>query len=246
MRLIFSEEFDYEGKPDPTKWTHQTGGNWFNNEIQYYTDDLANAYVQGGKLTIAALLEQREHRNHTSARITTQGKFAFTHGRIEMSAKLPKGAGSWPAFWMMPEDRDGKPWPLCGEIDLMEYAWGADPQDVHFTVHSQMYNHSINTQETLIEKFDGLTESFNRFTCDWREDSIAYYVNDRHIVTFCRDKCVDGSPKPDTFEAWPFNQPFHLLLNLAVGGMFGGEVDDADFPFVYEIEYVKVWSFDEE
>lgn len=246
MKLIFSDEFDYEGKPDPAKWTHETGGNWFNNEIQYYTDELKNAYVKDGKLTIAALLEKKEHRNHTSARIKTQGKFSFMYGKIEMSAKLPKGKGSWPAFWMMPEDRGGKPWPLCGEIDLMEYAWGADKQAVHFTVHSELYNHTIGTQETHIEYLDGVTEGFNKYTCEWKEDEISYFVNDSLVATFYKDKCTDGSPKPQSEEAWPFDQEFHLLLNLAVGGMFGGEVDDAQLPYVYEIEYVRVWQADEQ
>ena len=247
MRLIFSDEFNYEGKPDPTKWGYETGNDWHNNEVQYYTDDLKNAYVKDGKLHLVALLEDKGTRHHTSARILTHGKFSFQYGKIEMRAKLPKGKGSWPAFWMMPDScKEGARWPLCGEIDLMEFAWGADPQDLHFTVHSELYNHKIGTQETLIKKFAGLTDEFHKYTCEWTADSIAYFVDDEHVVTFYKDRCTDGSPKPQTVEAWPFDQPYFLLLNLAVGGMFGGEVDDAQLPYVYEIDYVKVWSFEEE
>ena len=243
MKLIFSDEFDYEGAPDATKWTHQVGGYWFNDEIQYYTDNLKNSHVKDGKLYIVALNEKKENRNHTSARITTHGKFSFKYGKIEMMAKLPNGKGSWPAFWMMPDsNKEGIHWPLCGEIDIVEYAAGTDESALHFTVHSQLYNHSIGTQETHIEYLPLPPTGFNKYTCEWQEDEISYFINNRPVARFFRDKCTDGSEKTQTEEAWPFNQNFYLILNLAVGGMFGGEVDDSQFPYVYEIEYVRVWQ----
>lgn len=243
MKLIFSDEFDYEGSPNPAKWTHQTGGNWHNNEIQYYTDQLENAFVKDGKLTLVALNEKMGTRQHTSARLTTYGKFSFMHGKVEVSAKLPSGKGSWPAIWMLPDAiKEGVHWPLCGEIDIMEYAAGVNKKAVHFTLHSQLHNHTKGTQETHIEYLDGVAEVFHKYTCEWKEDAIIYSVNDQVVATFYRDTCTNGEPKVKGVEAWPFNQNFHLLINLAVGGMFGGEVDDAQLPYVYEIEYVRVWQ----
>ena len=246
MKLIFSDEFNYEGAPDPTKWVHETGNDWHNNEIQYYTDDLKNAYVKDGKLHIVALNEEKGTRKHTSARLTTYGKFSCTYGKIEMSAKLPKGIGSWPAFWMLPDDiNEGVDWPLAGEIDIMEYSYGMSPVEMHYSLHSELYNHSINTQETLVAKIDGLSEGFNKFTCEWEENQISFYVDDVHQVTFYRDKRTNGEPKEQGERAWPFDKPYHLLLNLAVGGFFAGDkVDDDTLPFEYVIDYVKVWQKD--
>jgi len=248
MKLIFSDEFDYEGKPDPTKWVHETGGNWHNNEIQYYTDDVKNAFVGDGKLTIVALNEQKGTRKHTSARLTTQTKFSFQYGKVEMSAKLPSGKGSWPAFWMLPDAKgwqgatNGVPWPLCGEIDIMEYAAGVDSQAMHVSLHSLLYNHTINTQETHVERLVGLSDDFHKYTCEWSQDEISFSFDDRKIATFYKNKRTNGQVKTLGEEAWPFEQKYHLLLNLAVGGFFGGEVEDRDLPYVYEIEYVRVWA----
>jgi len=243
MKLIFSDEFDYEGKPDPTKWTHETGGNWHNEEIQYYTDHLENAYVKNGKLTIVALNEKMGTRHHTSARLTTYGNFSFKYGKVEMSAKLPHGKGSWPAFWMLPDAiKEGVSWPLSGEIDIMEYAAGVDERAMHVSLHSLLYNHSINTQETFVASLESLTEGFHKYTCEWAEDKISFSVDDEIIATFYKDKRTNGESKVQSEEGWPFEQNYHLLLNLAVGGFFGGEVDDTQLPYVYEIEYVRVWQ----
>lgn len=245
MKLIFSDEFDYEGKPDPTKWSHETGGNWHNNEIQYYTNHLENAFVKDSKLTIVALKEKMGTRHHTSARLTTYKKFSFKYGKIEMLAKLPSGKGSWPAFWMLPDAiKTGTPWPLSGEIDIMEYAAGVDPKAMHVSLHSELYNHKINTQETYVAQIDGLSENFHKYTCIWEEDKIAFYIDDTHLLTFYKNKRTNGQPKPESIEAWPFDQNFHLLINLAVGGMFGGEVDDSQLPYTYEIKYIRVWQND--
>jgi len=242
-KLIFNDEFDYEGKPDKTKWVHEIGGRWHNNEIQYYTDNLENAYVKDGKLTIKAQLENMGDRNHTSARLTTYEKFSFQYGKIEMSAKLPKGKGSWPAFWMLPDDiKEGVNWPLSGEIDIMEFAEGASKLDMHVSLHSKLYNHTIGTQETYVAKIEGLTEGFHKYSCIWTEDDISFYVDDLNIATFGKYIRTNGEKKAHGIEAWPFDKPYHLLLNLAVGGMFGGEVDDKDLPYIYEVEYVRVWQ----
>lgn len=243
MKLVFSDEFNYEGKPDPTKWVHEIGGNWHNNEIQYYTDHLENAFVKDGKLSIVALNEKMGTRNHTSARLTTYGKFSFMHGKVEVSAKLPRGKGSWPAIWMLPDSiKKGINWPLCGEIDIMEYAAGVDDKLMHVSLHSELYNHIKNTQETHVEALEGLCDGFHKYGCEWSEDRIIFLFDDKVLATIDRDKRVNGEPKVTTEEGWPFNQNFHLLLNLAVGGFFGGEVEDSDLPYVFEIEYVKIWQ----
>lgn len=243
MKLIFSDEFDYEGKPDPTKWTHETGGNWHNDEIQYYTDHLENAYVKDGKLSLVARNEKMGTRDHTSARLTTYGNFSFKYGKIEMSAKLPAGKGSWPAFWMLPDAiKEGVNWPLCGEIDIMEYAAGVDAKLMHVSLHSELYNHSKDTQETHVEPLEGLCDGFHKYSCEWNEDSIAFSFDDQVLATFYRDKRANGEVKDPSEEGWPFNQNFHLLINLAVGGFFGGEVDASHLPYVFEIEYVRVYQ----
>ena len=246
MKLIFSDEFNYEGAPDPMKWSFDVGNDWHNNEVQYYTDDIKNCYVKDGKLHIVALNEEKGTRRHTSARIHTYGKFSCTYGKIEMVAKLPQGIGSWPAFWMLPDDiREGVDWPLAGEIDIMEYSYGMDPREMHYSLHSELYNHVIGTQETLVAKIDGLAEDFNKYTCEWEENKISFYVDDVHQVTFHRDTRINGEPKEQGERAWPFDKNYHLILNLAVGGFFAGDkVDDSTLPFEYVIDYVKVWQKD--
>ena len=242
MKLIFSDEFDYEGKPDPTKWVHDTGGNWHNNEIQYYTDALENSFVKDGKLHIVSKKEKMGNRDYTSARLTTYGKFSFTHGKVEVSAKLPHGKGSWPAIWMLPDSiQEGTDWPLCGEIDIMEHV-GKDENMVHVSLHSENYNHIHHTQETYFEHVEDVCGSFHKYTCEWDEKSISFSYDDRVVARFFRDHKMDGTPKEQGVEAWPFNQDFHLILNTAVGGFWGGDVDESQLPYVFEIEYVRVYQ----
>lgn len=120
VKLVFSDEFDYEGKPDPAKWNYETGGHgWGNNELQYYTDSEENAFVKEGRLFIVGKRQKMGGNDYTSAKLVTYGKFSLKYGRIDVSAKLPKGAGSWPAIWMLSDSiqKGSKDWPLCGEID---------------------------------------------------------------------------------------------------------------------------------
>jgi len=242
MKLIFSDEFNYEGKPDPEKWTHETGGEWHNDEIQYYTDSLENAFVKNGKLHIVSKKENMGSRHYTSARLTTHGKFSFMHGKVEVSAKLPHGKGSWPAIWMLPDSiEQGTDWPLCGEIDIMEHV-GKDENMVHVSLHTESYNHIHHNQETYFEHIEDVCGSFHKYGCEWDEKSIAFLYDDRLVARFYRDYKVDGTPKEQGEKAWPFNQNFHLILNTAVGGFWGGEVDDAQIPYVFEIDYVKIWQ----
>ncbi len=145
-KLIWSDEFNYKGLPDSTKWDYDLGSKngWGNNELQYYTKDKKNARVENGRLIIEARKEKLDKFNYTSARLVTKGKASWQYGKIEVRAKLPAGRGSWPAIWMLAENM--KQWPDDGEIDIMEHV-GYDPGWVHGSIHSKKYNHVIGTQK---------------------------------------------------------------------------------------------------
>ena len=234
MNLIFSDEFQYEGAPDSMKWDYDLGDHgWGNNESQNYTNSLENACVKNGKLYITA---KKTDSGYTSARLVTRGKFSFQYGRIEVSAKLPRGVGSWPAIWMLPDSINEKGWPLCGEIDIMEHV-GKDEDTVVVSLHSKLYNHILGTQKSYSGPLPGVCDNFNTYICQWDEAAIEFYFNSNRVARYEKNS-------GDTSEAgWPFDQPFHLLLNIAVGGNWGGPViDDEAMPFVMEIEYVRVYN----
>ena len=229
------DEFDYTGAPDPARWGYDIGGHgWGNNELQYYTDSNDNAFVADGVLTIAARKEKKEGRNYTSARVISKGKGDFLYGRFEIRAKLPSGKGTWPALWMLPTDQAYGGWPKSGEIDIMEHV-GYDPNRVHITMHTQAYNHTINTQRTGIKLVDGAIGDFHVYRTDWTPDAIRGYIDDELVLEFPNEG--DGPA------AWPFDQKFHFLINIAVGGNWGGQkgVDDASFPARMQVDYVRVY-----
>jgi beta-glucanase (GH16 family) len=238
MKLIFCDEFDYEGAPNPEKWVHEIGGHGFgNNESQYYTDRLKNSYVKDGKLYIVGVNEDFEENQYTSARLLTYGRFSTKYGRVDVSAKLPKGKGSWPAIWMLPNSiMEGKDWPLCGEIDIMEHV-GKDENMIHVSLHSATYNHSINTQRTHFELLDDVTSTFHKYSCEWTSDCIKFFYDDREAACFNKQDYEDTSET-----GWPFDQEFFLILNVAIGGFWGGEIDDNLLPFEMEVEYVRVYE----
>lgn len=231
----WQDEFDYTGAPDPAKWGHDIGGHgWGNNELQYYTDSADNAFVADGVLTIAARKEKKEGRNYTSARVISKGKGDFLYGRFEIKAKLPSGKGTWPALWMLPTDQTYGGWPNSGEIDIMEHV-GYDPNRVHITMHTQAYNHTINTQRTGIKLVDGAIGNFHVYRTDWTPDSIRGYIDDELVLEFPNEGTGPA--------AWPFDQRFHFLINIAVGGNWGGQkgVDDDSFPARMQVDYVRVY-----
>lgn len=235
--LIWNDEFDYTGLPDSSRWSFDVDGNswqWGNNEDQWYTDyRKENAYVSDGVLTITANLENWEDKKYTSARLRTIGKGDWKYGRIEVSAKPPAGQGTWSAIWMLPSDTLYGRWPRGGEIDIMEYV-GRDPETLFSTVHTGKFNHMVNTQvgDTII--MSDLNTRFHTYALEWDDNQIRSFVDDSLYFTFNK---VD-----DSIEAWPFNQPFHLLINLAIGGTLGGEVDDSVFPQKLLIDYVRVYQ----
>jgi beta-glucanase (GH16 family) len=231
----WQDEFDYSGRPDPAKWGYDLGGDgWGNNELQYYTDRIDNAAVGNGVLTITARKEPMNGRSYTSARLVSKGKGDFRYGRIEVRARLPSGRGTWPAIWMLPTDWAYGDWPKSGEIDIMEHV-GFDPDVVHVSVHTEAYNHIINTQKTATRKVTGAMTAFHRYRIDWTPDTIRGYIDDAQMFEFANERTGPA--------AWPFDQRFHLLLNIAVGGNWGGKqgVDDKVFPARMEVDYVRVY-----
>ena len=235
-KLVFCEEFDYEGKPDSSKWVHEIGGKkWGNKELQFYTDKLDNSFVQNNRLTIRAQIEKTGEWNYTSARLMTYGKHSWMYGRFEIVAKLPKGQGSWPAIWMLSDAiKKGSPWPYCGEIDIMEHV-GRDPNKIHFSLHTGAFNHRVGNHKTFFQKFDAVSDSFHAYRMDWEKDQITFYVDNERIVTYKKEEGYG-------VDEWPFDQPFYLILNIAVGGTWGGLVDDSLLPFEMEVRSVKVWQ----
>lgn len=234
--LLWSDEFNYSGLPDTTKWSYETGGNgWGNNELEYYTASRKeNARVENGYLVIEARKENWQGKKYTSARLLTRGKGDWTYGRIEVRARIPRGVGSWPAIWML-SSKSPLTWPDDGEIDIMEHV-GYDQGKIHGSIHTKEYNHVINTQKTAIITVPDCSEKFHVYALDWTRDTIKISVDDHVYFTFGNEH--KGNP------SWPFDSPFHLLLNVAVGGNWGGKqgVDDTAFPMKMEIDYVRVYG----
>lgn len=235
-KLVWSDEFNYKGLPDPKKWGYDTGGNgWGNNEAQYYTyQQTKNARVENGNLVIEALKENIGNKLYSSARLVTKGKGDFTYGRIEVRAKLPKGRGTWPAIWMLASTTPLK-WPDDGEIDIMEHV-GYDQGNIHGSTHTKKYYHSIGTQKTDSITIKDCSETFHVYQLEWDAETISIGVDNTIYFSF-KNEHSDQT-------AWPFNQPFHLLLNVAVGGFWGGKngIDDQIFPQKMEIDYVRVFQ----
>jgi len=232
---VWQDEFDYEGRPDAARWGYDTGGaGWGNHELQYYTDREANAFVGDGLLTIIARRQKAGKNAYTSARLVSRGKGDFQYGRVEFRARLPVARGTWPALWMLPTENRYGGWPHSGEIDIMEHV-GYDPGTVHVTVHTGAYNHRIKTQRGTQTPVDGVDTAFHRYRVDWAPDWIHGYIDDVRVFEFANE----GTGP----EAWPFDQPFHLLMNVAVGGDWGGAqgVDEAAFPAWMEVDYVRVY-----
>lgn len=233
---LWVDEFSTDGLPDAAKWGYDLGGSgWGNNELQYYTNTISNAQVANGKLTITARKESAGGKNYTSARLVSRNKGDFLYGRIEVSARLPSGRGTWPAIWMLPTNWEYGDWPRSGEIDIMEHV-GYDSTRVHFSVHTEAYNHSIGTQKSANRIIPTAMTAFHKYRVDWTPYAVRGYFDDQLVFTFINEG--QGAAK------WPFDKKFHLLLNLAVGGNWGGVqgVDDNIFPTAMEIDYVRVYK----
>jgi beta-glucanase (GH16 family) len=236
-KLVWADDFNYSGLPDPTKWSYDTGGHgWGNNELQFYTAArMENVRVENGNLIIEAKKENYNSSNYTSARLISKGKGDWKYGRIEVKAKLPYGTGIWPAIWMLPTKWVYGGWPKSGEIDIMEFV-GYLPDSLFGTVHTAAYNHSIGTQKGGSIYKKTLSNQFHIYAIEWSQEKINFLIDDELYFVFENDK--SGS------EAWPFDEEFHLLLNIAVGGNWGGKmgIDENIFPQKMLIDYVRVYQ----
>jgi len=235
---VWADEFGKDGLPDGSKWTYDVGGHgWGNRELQHYSASrIENAEVKGGVLRITARKEDYEGKGYTSARMVSRA--GWKYGYIEIRAKLPKGRGTWPALWMLPSSRwekSGPQWPLCGEIDIMEHV-GYDEGVVHGTVHTGAYNHVKGTQKGKQVQVPDAASGFHVYALDWQADRIEILVDGKSYFQF-ED---EGKGK----EVWPFDEPFKLIMNIAVGGNWGGRegVDESVFPQTMEIDYVRVYE----
>jgi beta-glucanase (GH16 family) len=236
-RLIWSDEFNYTGAPDTTKWNYDLGGHgWGNNELQFYTNNNKNIRVENGNLIIEARKDSFENNAYTSSRIVSKKKGDWLYGRIEVRAKLPKGKGTWPAIWMLSTDWKYGDWPSSGEIDIMEHV-GYEPGVVHGTIHTEAYNHVKQTQKEGKVTVTNAQEEFHTYIVEWRENKMDFLVDDKLYHTVVRDP-------QDDYKGWPFDQKFHLLMNIAVGGNWGGAkgVDENIWPQRMEIDYVRVYE----
>ncbi len=236
---VWSDEFEYSGLPDSTKWGYDLGGSgWGNNELQYYTNRQKNASVQNGILSINLLKENFDGRDYTSSRIVSKDKGDFLYGRFEVKAKLPSGKGTWPAIWMLPTDWSYGGWPKSGEIDIMEHV-GYDQDRVHITVHTEAYYHSIGTQKSGTKTVSGASKNFHVYRIDWTPMDIRGFIDNEQIFQFANEN--KGSA------VWPFDKRFHLLLNVAFGGNWGGAqgIDPTSLPQTMEIDYVRVYKMTE-
>jgi len=236
-KLVWSDEFNYTGLPDASKWSYDIGGSgWGNNEAQYYTgSSLKNSEVKGGYLYINAIKEDFEGKKYTSARLVTRTKGDWTYGRIEVKAKLPDGIGMWPAIWMLPTDWVYGGWPASGEIDIMENL-GYIPYFISATVQTKSYNILTNSQKQTITGVSDCYTQFHKYILEWESTELRIYVDSKLYHTFKNEG--------NGFEVWPFDKQFHLILNIAVGGTYGGAqgIDDNIFPRSMVIDYVRVYQ----
>lgn len=235
-KMVWNDEFNYSGLPDSTKWTAEQGGHgWGNHELQYYTSGRTeNARVGNGLLTIEARREKWESNDYTSARLITKGKGDWQYGKIEVRAKLPKGLGTWPAIWMLGSTTPLN-WPDDGEIDIMEHV-GYNQGFIHGSIHCKKYYHVIGTQKTDTIKVPDCSETFHVYSVEWSKDSVKVAVDGNEYFKFANEH--------SGYDAWPFDNKMHLLLNVAVGGDWGGAkgVDEKIWPQKMEIDYVRVYQ----
>jgi|SRR5690554_534591 len=235
-KLVWKDSFDNDGKPNEKYWNLETGGWGFgNDESQYYTKSDKNSFVKDGVLNIVAYKERFENKNYTSAKLTTYEKITIQYGKIVVKAKMPKGDGVWPAIWMLPNSiHEGESWPLSGEIDIMEHV-GRVPNVIHYSLHSEKYNHRKNNHKTYSVEEKSIYDQFKEYEIRWDKNSITYYLDGIKQVEYFKDPSDDN-------EGWPYNKPYYLIINLAIGGTWGGDIDDNIFPAIMQISSVEVYE----
>ncbi|MBK0383816.1 glycoside hydrolase family 16 protein [Pedobacter sp. SD-b] len=226
--LVWSDEFNINGMPDPLKWGYDLGaGGWGNAELEYYTNRVDNAVVKDGVLKINAIRENYNGSAFTSARLISKDKFAFTYGRVEVKAKLPAGVGTWPAIWMLGSNVNTTPWPGCGEIDIMEHL-GRDLDNIYGTLHYP--GHSGENADGGTKKISNATSEFHIYSLEWTSSSVRILVDGQLVHSVANSAAV------------PFNHDFFFIMNLAMGGNFGGPVDASVNNATMEVDYIRVYK----
>lgn len=226
--IFWSDEFDSPGPPNSAKWGYDLGaGGWGNNELEYYTNRTDNAVVSDGTLKIILKKEDYNGSAYTSARLLTKGKFSFKYGTIKIRAKLPAGGGTWPAIWMLGDNLSTVGWPACGEIDIMEHI-GNQLNKIFGTLHHP--GHSGGNGDGSSVVISNATTEFHVYSLEWSAATIKFSVDDVPFYTFTNSASL------------PFNQNFFIILNVAMGGNFGGAVDPAFTSGTMEIDYVRVYK----
>jgi len=226
--LVFSDEFDVPGAPNPAKWGYDIGGGgWGNAELQYYTNRVDNSIVSGGTLKIIAKKETFSGSAYTSARLLTKDKFSFMYGKVEVRAKLPSGGGVWPAIWTLGSNINTTPWPACGEMDIMEHK-GNEVNKIYGTLHYPGRSGGNGNGNTTT--ISNAATEFHKYSLEWSASTIKILVDDVVFHTVANTASL------------PFNQNFFVILNFAIGGTFGGAVDPAFTSGVFEIDYVRVYQ----
>jgi beta-glucanase (GH16 family) len=230
----WADEFITNGRPDTSKWTYDLGGGgWGNSELEYYTNLPTNVSIDTGILTITALKQSLGGESYTSTRIVSKGTGSMLYGRVEVRAKLPSGVGTWPAIWMLPDTYAYGAWPNSGEVDIMEMV-GYAPNVVHFSAHNALF-YAANAKTSTYTIATAST-AYHLYREDWTPYAIRGYYDNTLVFTYVNPGT--GS------NAWPYDQKFHLLMNIAVGGSWGGinGVDSTAFPTRMQVDYVRFYN----
>jgi len=241
---VWSDEFDGD-ELDMSKWNIlRWRPGWVNNEEQAYTNRDTNVFLQDGNLVIQGLIEPNYYdtdyngnqytANYTSGRVNTDDNFSWTYGRFDIRAKLPSGKGSWPAIWMLGESITSIGWPDCGEIDIMEHV-GFDDGNIHGSIHTKDYNHIMNTQRSGSMTVSSATESFHVYSLEWSPNYLRFLIDDSPFFFVYNDSNGDEAK-------WPFDSPHYMILNLAIGGDWGGVqgIEPSSFPMRMLVDHVRV------
>ena len=228
-KAVFFDEFSVDGAPDSSKWGYDLGNNngWGNNEAQYYTNRTQNAVVSNGTLKINLIKEAYQGYNYTSARLLSKGKYSMKYGKVEIRAKIPSGGGTWPALWMLGDNIDSVGWPACGEIDIMEHV-GNQLNKIYGTLHYTGRSGGNADGASVI--IPNATTEFHIYSMEWNESTIKIYVDNQLFFTY------NNNPNS------PFNQNFFFIMNLAMGGNFGGTIDPNVTNATMEVDYIRVYQ----
>ena len=230
LKLVWSDEFNQAGSPDSTKWGYNLGNGqdgWGNQEKEYYTNRIDNAFVKDGLLNIKAKKENYKGYGYTSARLVTENKFAFTYGTIEVSARLPIGVGTWPAVWMLGANIAKVNWPACGELDIMELK-GSEPNKIYGTFHYP--GRSGGNADGNTKMIPDVSTTFHKYSMEWTKSVIRIFIDGQLCHSLVNTSHM------------PFNKDFYIVLNLAIGGGFAGPVDPLFTESAMQIDYVRVFK----